>query len=387
VLVAGAGLGVALAMPRLSAMALILRVAKQEGFPGRFGRAFAGKILEDPIVALPTRHGPMDTRLYRPEKPARRTVILVPGLHMDGVREERLVGLGRELVAAGIQVLTVAPPALARYRVTPDITDQLEDAIAWAAGRKELAPDGRVGVMGISFAGGLAVVAAGRPAVRQRVAFVLSFGGHADLLRVLRFLCQGQKGDLDAALRALAIGGQHIHVPAPHDYGGVVTLLNLVARVVPDAQAAPLEEAITTFLEASSIDRLDPPRAMAYFARARALGLAMPEPSRTLMRQVSERDVAGLGKSLAPALVNLELPAALSPERSPPPTAPVYLLHGADDAVVPASEMLFLAQRLRTSTRVRAFASRLVTHAEANRSAALAEMWQLAGFWQEMLAD
>jgi len=55
--------------------------------------------------------------------------------------------------------------------------------------------------------------------------------------------------------------------------------------------------------------------------------------------------------------------------------------------VVPASEMLYLAQRLRTSTRVRAFASRLVTHAEANRSAALAEMWQLAGFWQEMLAD
>ena len=385
-LAALAVLGVLYSFPRLSAMALILRVAKQEGLPARFAHAFAGEIHEDPIVTLPTRHGPMDTRLYRPKKPARRTAILVPGVHMDGIREERLVGLGRELAAAGVAVLTVAPPALARYRITPDITDQLEDAIAWAAGRKELAPDGRVGVMGISFAGGLAVVAAGRPAVRQHVAFVLSFGGHADLLRVLRYLCLGQAGVIDPSLRDLASGGQDIRVPAPHDYGGVVTLLNVAARIVPAEQVAPLADAITTFLEASSIDRLDPPRAVLHFARARALGEAMPEPSRTLMRQVSERDVAGLGKSLAPLLVDLELPAALSPERSPPPTAPVFLLHGADDPVVPASEMLFLAQKLRAATQVRAFASRLITHAEANRSAALAEMWRLAGFWQDMLA-
>jgi alpha-beta hydrolase superfamily lysophospholipase len=387
VLAACAVLAGTLAFPRLAAMALILRVAKQKGLPARFAQAFAGKIREEPVIALPTRHGPMDARLYRPAKPARRTVILVPGLHMDGVREERLVGLARELAAAGVAVLTIAPPALTRYRVTADITDQLEDAIAWAAGRPELAPDGRVGVIGISFAGGLAVVAAGRPAVRQRIAFVLSFGGHGDLLRVLRYLCLGQTDTIDAPLRALAVGGQHIHVPAPHDYGGVVTLLNFAARVVPAAQVAPLEEAITTFLEASSIDRLDPPRAVSYFARARTLGAAMPEPSRTLMRQVSDRDVAGLGQSLAPLLVDLELPAALSPERSPAPFAPVFLLHGADDSVVPASEMLFLAHRLQASTKVRAFASRLITHAEANRSAALAEMWQLAGFWQEMLAN
>ena len=110
-------------------------------------------------------------------------------------------------------------------------------------------------------------------------------------------------------------------------------------------------------------------------------------PSRTLMRQVSEGDVAGLGKSLAPVLADLDLPAALSPERSPPPTAPVFLLHGADDSVVPASEMLFLAHKLHPTTQVHAFASRLITHAEANRGAALAEMWRLAGFWQEMLEN
>lgn len=379
-------LGFWLLSPRLAAMALILRVAKQQGMLGQLAHLAAREIHVGPIVALPTRHGPMDTRLYSPARPARRTAILVPGVHKDGVREERLVGLARELAASGLAVLTVAPPALARYRVTPDSTDQLEDAIAWAAGRKELVPDGRVGVMGISFAGGLAVVAAGRPAVRDKVAFVLSFGGQANLPRVLRYLCLDGDDGLGALDRSLAEGGEHIRVPKPHDYGGVVSLLNLADRLVPPTQVAPLEEAITVFLEASSIDRLVPQGAVAYFTRARQLGELLPEPSRTLMSYVNERDVAGLGHALAPLLATLELPAALSPERSPPPTAPVFLLHGADDSVVPASEMLFAARRLRATTKVRAFASQLITHAEANRRGALAEMWRLAGFWQELLA-
>jgi len=45
-----------------------------------------------------------------------------------------------------------------------------------------------------------------------------------------------------------------------------------------------------------------------------------------------------------------------------------------------------LARELGQTTAVRAFGSRLITHAEANRGAALAEMWRLAGFWREMLA-
>ena len=54
--------------------------------------------------------------------------------------------------------------------------------------------DGRVGMMGISFAGGLSIVAASRPSLRDRVAFVLSFGGHGDLPRTLRYLCTGMPG-------------------------------------------------------------------------------------------------------------------------------------------------------------------------------------------------
>jgi dienelactone hydrolase len=383
-----AGLTVWHFLPRLAALALIVRVAKQEGTWGRLARLAARKVHEEPILAIPTRHGPMETRLYRPEKPARRTTILVPGVHMDGINEERLVGLARELAASGLQVLTVAPPDLARYRIGPSSTDMIEDAVAWARARADLAPDGRVGLMGISFSGGLALVAAGRPGVRDHIAFVLSFGGHADLLRVLRYLCHGSTDALPsvAVARELATGGENITVPKPHDYGGVVTLLNLAERAVPASQVDPLQQAITTFLQASSIDRLDPAKAEVVFARARQFGDALPEPARTLMTYVNRRDVEKLGQAIAPLLMNLDLPADLSPDRSPAPTAPVFLLHGADDSVVPASETLFLARRLRQSTHVRALASRLITHAEVNRGAAIAEMWRLSDFWQDLMA-
>jgi hypothetical protein len=374
--------------PRLAALAFIVRVAKQEGLAAKLAGLAAQKVHRGPVVDAITRHGAVPTRLYRPERAARRTTLLVPGVHMDGIEEERLVGLATELAAAGLQVLTVAPPDLTRYRVTTATVDELEDVAAWAAANPSLAPDGKVGITAFSFSGALALVAAGRPAVRDRIAFAFSFGGYADLPRVLRYLCGAPGDPLPSAQEAAALvtGGEHIHVPKPHDYGAVVAMLNLADRLMPAAQVPALWEAITEFLRGSSIDRLDPARAQAVFAAARALGEAMPEPSRTLMGYVNGRQVDKLGEALRPILSALDLPAELSPDRSPVPSAPVFLLHGADDSVVPASEMVWLAKHFRGRTEVRTFASRLITHAEVNRKAAVSELWQLSGFWRDLMA-
>jgi len=51
--------------------------------------------------------------------------------------------------------------------------------------------------------------------------------------------------------------------------------------------------------------------------------------------------------------------------------------------------MIRLEQHLQAVSRgpmeVRAFASQLISHAEAKRRNALAEMWQLADFWREIM--
>jgi hypothetical protein len=57
------------------------------------------------------------------------------------------------------------------------------------------------GLVGVSFAGGLALVAAGRPALKDRLTAIFALGAHADLPRVIRYLCMdaGAPKDTGAA--------------------------------------------------------------------------------------------------------------------------------------------------------------------------------------------
>jgi hypothetical protein len=377
------------ALPYVDAAAFIVRAANlTDGLPGRVAAARAHAVSRTDLPAIPTRHGAVPARLYRPASFS-RTVLLTPGVHMDGIDETRLVGMAEDLAATGYAVVTVAPPDLRQFRITPENTDVLEDAARWLAGRPDLAPDGRVGMMGISFSGGLSIVAAGRPGLRDHVAFVLSFGGHGDLIRVMRYLCSGKAPDADPGAAAADITGiEHLSVNPPHDYGVTVVLLTFADRVVPAAQVQPLRDGIGIYLRASSLTLVDQRLAEAEFARARAYASTLEEPARTLMTHVNDRAVDKLGPLLFPIVDGLDghpsMPS-LSPERATPPTAPVFLLHGAGDTVIPTVETVLLARYLHGRTPVRALLSGLITHAEVDRSAAAADIWQLTRFWRELM--
>lgn len=382
--------GVLSALPYLDALAFIVRAADLPGTAAVVAEWREGAFTRTDRFDVATRHGAVAARLYRPQSESRQAVTLVPGVHMDGIDETRLVGMAEDLARTGYTVLTIAPPNLTRFRIAPENTDIIEDAATWLAGQAALAPDGRVGMLGISFSGGLSIVAAGRPALRDRVAFVMSFGGHGDLLRVMRYLCSGAplKDGQTLPHPASVEGMEHLSVKAPHDYGVAVVLLTLADRVVPADQVEPLRRGIMTFLTASSLTLIDTTRAEEEFARARTYALELPEPSRTLMTQVNSRAVGELGPILLPVIDQVEADAsmpALSPERADAPQSPVFLLHGVDDTVIPASETVLLAAHLEPRTSVRALLSGLITHAEVDRGASAYEVWRLAGFWRALM--
>jgi pimeloyl-ACP methyl ester carboxylesterase len=203
--------------------------------------------------------------------------------------------------------------------------------------------------------------------------YVFSFGGHDDLRRVLEFFCTGLEGD--EASSALP----------PHDYGVAIVLLNVAAQLVPPGQAGPLRAAIRRFLWASYLERFDRPAAEREFAALRAAATALPEPAATLLRHVNDRDVADLGPSLRPSIDQYVNRPGLSPARSPGPSAPVYLLHGRDDDVIPAAESMHLANRLRGQVPVRLLVTGLVSHADADQTVHVADVVKLADFWGELL--
>jgi dienelactone hydrolase len=362
---------------------LVIRAAQMQGFLLSVAKADAQPFTVEPERTIPTRHGALRARLYRPDERIRRAVLLVPGVHAMGIDEPRLTGLSRELAATGLAVLTLELPDLIAYQFTPASVDEIEDGLAWLSARRDLTPDGRIGVMGISFAGGLALVAAARPTVADKVAFAFSFGGHGDLPRTLRFLCTGieprHPDDPPDAAR---------HRRAPHDYGVAVILIALAEHMVPPEQVAPLREGIVTYLTASQLDPIDKAKATGVFEDARRQAAALPEPAASLMKEVNTRNVTALGAKLLPVLEGLRFSSSLSPEESPPPLAPVYLLHGADDSVIPSVETLLLAQHYeKTHTHVKYLLSGLITHAEVNKTAAAADVLKLVNFWSALLGE
>lgn len=351
----------------------VIEAAGIEGWPRTVVSLSAGNAYRLDSVQIPTRHASLAARVFASDGAARGAVLLVPGVHAGGIEEPRLVGFAEDLAARGFIVVTAELPDLKQYLITPRSTDMIEDAARWLSEQRNLAPDGRVGLIGISFGGGLSIVAAGRPSIRDRVAFVLSFGGHGDLPRTLRYLCTG----------VLADGGAH----PPHDYGVVIILLGVADRMVPADQVTRLRDGIRTFLEASHVDMVDKARARTIFDRAQAMAAAMPEPSRSLMTAVNDRDVARLGPRLLPHVEALGADPTLSPVDAPAPLAPVFLLHGADDNVIPALESTRLADHLRPHTAVRVLLTPLITHAEVNRPADWGEIWKLVSFWTDVLDE
>jgi predicted esterase len=133
---------------------------------------------------------------------------------------------------------------------------------------------------------------------------------------------------------------------------------------------------------------VDKPRAQIEFARAKAMAAELPEPARLLMAYVNERDVASLGPILAPHAEAMGGDPSLSAEKAPAPSAPVYLLHGVDDNVIPAVESKLLADSLRArGAQVTQLATPLITHAEVDRSAATRAIWDLISFWANLLDE
>ncbi|HWK10936.1 MAG TPA: hypothetical protein VNR64_12835 [Vicinamibacterales bacterium] len=326
-------------------------------------------------VRVPWRDGTLRAYAYRPEHPAGRTILLVPGVHASGIDEPRLVTFANDLAAQGHPVLSVELPDLKAYSITPRTTDMIEDAAKWTLSQPEYSgADRRIGLMGISFGGGLAIAAAGRSSIRDGLAFVLSLGGHGDLPRTLRYLCTGIQPD-----------GTY---RAPHDYGLAIVLLGAAAHVVPAKEVEPLRAAILSFLEASRLDMVDRRAAAAEFARAKDLAAGLREPAKTYMGYVNARDVAKLGPVLLPFLPELGGDPALSPDRSAPPACPVFLIHGSDDNVVPAIESTLLAATFRgEGVKVQVLLSPLITHAEVDRSSTAAAVWRLVDFWNAVLGE
>ncbi|MEZ5317587.1 MAG: hypothetical protein R2752_09325 [Vicinamibacterales bacterium] len=324
-------------------------------------------------VDVPTRAGTIRARIYRPPGVPARHLLVVPGVHAGGLDEPRMSALLTRLAMTGSLVVGLPVPDLREYRITPAATDDIEDAAQWMSATPALAPAGRIGLVGVSFGGGLAVAAAGRPSLAGRLSAVVSIGGYGDLPRVLRFLCTGRLPDGTAR--------------APHDFGLAVLAYGGARHLVPADQVEAFTRALRTFLDASSAQTTDEAEAARLLQASREMTGALPSPARDLMQLVLARDVATLGARLLPIVPALGGDPALSPDRSPAPAAPVFLLHGTDDPVIPEDETVELARDLTArGATVHWLLTPALHHADIESGLGAADAWALVRFWSGVVA-
>lgn len=118
-------------------------------------------------------------------------IVLVPGAVPEGKDDPRLVAFAMTLARARFAVLAPELPGFRALRVRPTDAREVADAFAYLAGRPDLAPGGRTGIVAFSYAVGPAVLAALEPDIRERVRFIVAVGGYHDLFRAIRFFTTG----------------------------------------------------------------------------------------------------------------------------------------------------------------------------------------------------
>ena len=277
---------------------------------------------------------------------------------------------------SALPVLTTELADLKRYTITARSTDMIEDAAAWLAQQRTVAPSGRIGMMGISFAGGLEHRGR-RPSADSRSR------GFRDVVRRAR---------RSAAHAALSL---HRHaagrLPSVHrtTMASRSSCSALAERVVPPDQVEPLRNAILTFLEASRLDMVDKARVA---GRVRAGAEPGRGAARTCapadgLRQRSRRQEPRPGPAAARRRARRAIRHCRHRDRLRPAAA-VYLLHGTDDNVIPAVESVLLAGELRQrGVSVEQLATPLITHAEVDRPPTIGEVWTLVRFWGKLLDE
>jgi dienelactone hydrolase len=315
-------------------------------------------------VDVPSANGPIRARLYfAAERSKGPGIVIAHGVHHDGIEERRLVSFARSLARTGRVVLTPELAELADYRITASGVSVIRDSVAYALTREDHVEGERVGLIGFSFAGGLALVAASDPNVGQKLEFVTSVGGHHDLARVLGFLVRNRIETPEGTRFEKA-----------HEYGLVVLLYGNLERFVPASDLPAMRAGVKAWLEE------DRPR-----ARRLAAARAAPESERlwTLLEAGKTQELAPeIEAALAGKEQELE---ALSPHgRLAKIGVPVYLLHGSHDSVIPPSETDWAARELGSEPHD-ALVSPLLEHVSVAGQAGWEEKLALVRFMARML--
>jgi len=279
-------------------------------------------------------------------------IVIVVGAAPLGRHDPQVVQLARALVRAGRAVL-VPDLALRASALSSADLQRIAAAFDALAALPRVDP-GRIGLLGVSWGGALAVVAASTAPLAAKVAFVATFGAFYDL----------------ADLAGAVVTGASVY------HGQVVRW-----HTVPEARA---------LVRSALLSRLTPGQASAVqaaLADPRALP-TLPPAERAVVELLTNQDparVARLAAGLPPSIQRVR--QAFSPAfHVQGLRAPLLALHSTDDPAAPWTESALLVVAARAHDRGGAWLTlvHVFSHVTQNGSlvapSALLDDWRLVRY-------
>ncbi len=307
-------------------------------------------------VPLETPEGPIPADVYRPRGRPWGSVMVLHGLALRGYRDPRLLRLGWALADCGLVAVLPQVQAMADLRLHPLAWPTIAHSLAAVAKDPSLRGPRRIGIFAPSYAGGQALLAATRPEVVGDVSALMLVGAYADGRSLLR----------------------HVMATTDADPYGRLILVRHALEATGD-----LSPGLASAIDAQLVDlglSPEPARLPAVLAT-----LDADERERFLtLRDDAEARLAFADEVLArhgEVIDTLSVTSALDLLE-----APVALLHGANDPVIPSSESAFIHQALRRKGKpVRLCTTRLLDHgnvtAKGRSLVDLPRLMATFGFW------
>ena len=301
-------------------------------------------------------------RMYEPKgRPNAPAMVIFHGVHHLGIDEPRLMGFAHAMAACGIRVLTPELPGIKDYHVDEDSVATIGGSVKWMAKRT----GGPVGVMGLSFAGGLALVAAEDPIYAPAFKFVFAVGAQDSMARVTEYYETGRDARPDGTVETLA----------PHEYGPLVIEYEHLDDFVPPQDLSAVRAVMRAHLYEDKAAEAQASLTLNEAQKRETLALMDATSAETKLRVASVlvKYAADMG--------------TLSPSgRLKTIKVPVYLLHGEGDNVIPAAETLWMANELPKPMLGAMLVSPVLSHVNLDGpSPGTRDEWQLMHFFAEVM--
>ena len=305
-------------------------------------------------------------RLYQPvggteanssDAPA---MVIFHGVHHLGIDEPRMMGFAEAMAGCGIRVLTPELPGIKDYHVSADSVQTIGESVKWFAGQTH----GPVGVMGLSFAGGLALVAAADARYHADFKFVLAVGAQDSMARVAEYYLTGKDARPDGSVEELAA----------HESGPLVLEYEHLEEFVPAEDLGPVRAVLRAHLYEDKKTEAE-------------ASLALNEQQKRETLELMDTTQPATRAKIRAMLANYtdEMPELSPLGRLETLGTPVYLLHGEADNVIPAAETLWMANELRPVDLQAMLVSPVLSHVDLGATPGAMDEWRLVHFFALVL--